>query len=190
MTMRRKTRSLLLAAGLLLGADPAAAETGAQVAMAGLRAPSDPDVNGLRFSLFYGENRSMNGLDLGFVSVSESDTLSGLALVFGVSKVDAAMTNGAAISLINFHSGTDRGLNAAFINKVNSVESGLVFGFVNVADGSTSVDIGGLNLADSSTAQVGFVNIAREIRGFQFGFINAAENGVLPVLPVFNFPKR
>jgi hypothetical protein len=60
---------------------------------------------------------------------------------------------------------------------------------VNIADGTTLVDVGGLNVSASSTAQIGFINVTKEIKGFQFGFLNIAENGFLPVFPVFNFPK-
>jgi len=184
-------RTLLLATLLaqLPGATPARAETGGQFAVAGVNAPRDPDVNGVRFSLFYGKNRNMAGLDLGLVSVSQSTNLSGLALILGVNVLDGDMDGGASISLINFHKGRDTGLNAAFINKTNHNDNGLDFGFVNVADGNTTAVVGGLNLAKSSTAQIGFVNVTEEIRGVQIGFINVAKNGFLPVFPIFNFPK-
>jgi hypothetical protein len=63
-------------------------------------------------------------------------------------------------------------------------------GFVNIADGATMVDVGGLNVSNRSTAQVGFINVTKQITGFQFGFLNIAENGFLPVFPIFNFPKN
>ena len=52
------------------------------------------------------------------------------------------------------------------------------------------VDLGGFNLSKSSTAQIGFVNVTDEIKSFQFGFLNMADNGILPVLPIVNFPKN
>ena len=39
----------------------------------------------------------------------------------------------------------------------------------------------------STTAQLGFINITDRLKGFQFGFINVARNGFLPVFPIFNF---
>ena len=52
------------------------------------------------------------------------------------------------------------------------------------------MDLGGVNISKSSTAQIGFVNVTKHIKSFQFGFINMAENGFLPIFPVFNFPKQ
>ena len=72
---------------------------------------------------------------------------------------------------------------------INSAEGAVDFGFVNIAKGTTMVDVGGFNIAKKSTAQLGFINVADEIVGVQLGFINIAKNGFLPVFPIFNFPK-
>lgn len=186
--MRIATISLLLFTIISILPGAAFAETTAQIAAAGFSAPDDPNVNGFRLSLLYGENDSMGGLDVGFVSVSESAELSGVALVLGMHKLNSSMTSGAAFALVNLHEGNDTGLNAAFINLVNDVENGVDFGFVNIAGGTTLVDIGGFNMAESSTAQLGFINVTDEIKGFQLGFLNVAKNGFLPVFPFFNFP--
>ena len=188
--MRSIVISLALLISLILGAGGAGAEASGQFAFPGLRAPDESSVNGLRFSLLYGQNKSMKGLDLGFVSMSESTDLTGVAFVFGVHRLTGAMKSGAAFSLINLHSGNDSGLNAAFINKVNNAENALGFGLVNIADGTTMMDIGGFNMAKKSSVQIGFVNVAKEIEGVQIGIMNIAENGFLPVFPFFNFPKR
>jgi hypothetical protein len=187
--MLRILFSLLVTFGVVASATSASAQATAQFAAAGFRAPDEGDVNGFRFSLLYGENSHMGGLDLGFVSVSESAELSGVALIFGLHKLNQSMTGGAAFSLVNVHEGNDAGLNAAFINLVNSAERGVDFGFVNVAKDTTLVDIGGFNMAKKSTAQLGLINVAEEIKGVQLGFLNVAENGFLPVFPFFNFPK-
>jgi hypothetical protein len=47
-----------------------------------------------------------------------------------------------------------------------------------------------LNVSDRSTAQLGFINVTEELESFQIGFVNVAENGFLPVFPIFNFPKQ
>ena len=176
-----------LAASLV--AVPTSAETGGQFAAPGIRAPSDPDVNGVRFSVLYGKNDSVRGLDIGLLSISETKTLSGVGLVLGIGKVTGEMDGGAHFSLINIHTGRDSGLNAAFINKLNEADGAVDIGFVNIADGETLLDIGGLNVSKSSTAQIGFINITDEIKGFQLGFINIAKNGFLPIFPFFNFAK-
>jgi hypothetical protein len=181
--------SVLVSLWVVASATPAGAQATAQFAAAGFRAPDEGDVDGFRFTLFYGENSHMGGLDLGFASLSESAELSGVALIFGLHKLNQGMTGGAAFSLVNLHNGSDAGLNAAFINMVNSADRAVDFGFVNVAKDTTMVDIGGFNMAKKSTAQLGFINVAKEIKGLQLGFINVAENGFLPVFPFFNFPK-
>jgi hypothetical protein len=174
---------------LLLGASFASAEAPFQFNAPNLQAPEDPAVNGFRFSLFHGKSNRVRGFDLGLLSLSETSTLSGLSLVAGLGKVTTEMSGGAAISLINHHTGRDAGLNAAFINKLNNTEAAFNVGFLNVADGTTLVDLGGLNMSDRSTVQLGFLNITREIKSFQFGFLNIAENGFLPVFPIINFPR-
>lgn len=180
-------RRLILCALLAMYAGAATAETGAQFAAPGVRAPDDPNVNGIRFSIFYGTNQKVRGLDFGLFSLSETAELSGLGLVLGLGKVTGNMDGAAAISLINVHTGSDRGLNAAFVNRVNQAASAVGIAFVNIADGATMADVGGLNISDSSKVQLGFLNVTQKIEGVQLGFLNIAANGFLPVFPIFNF---
>jgi hypothetical protein len=182
-------KRVILLLALLIHANLAFAEAPLQLSVPNGRAPDDPNVNGIRISLFHGRNESVRGLDLGLLSVSETGNLSGLGLVAGMGKVTGDMTGGAAISLINIHNGRDAGLNAAFINRLGSPEKAVNIGFVQIADGETLLDIGGLNVSDRSTVQLGFINVTDEIKGFQFGFVNIARNGFLPFFPIFNFPK-
>jgi len=168
----------------------AAADAAFQFTLPGLQAPEDPKVDGVRLSILYGKTQSLNGLDFGFFSYSEAGKLSGAAFVFGLHQLTGDMDGGLAWSLVNIHSGNDRGLNAAFVNKVNSVPSGVDIGFVNLADGKTMVDIGALNLSDSSTVQVGIINVTKKIEGIQIGLINVADNGFFKVFPFFNFAKQ
>jgi len=182
-------KRLVLVLALLIHASLAFAEAPLQFAVSTGRVPDDPNVNGIRVSLFHGKNESVRGLDLGLLSVSETGNLSGLGLVAGVGKVSGDMSGGAAISLINIHDGRDAGLNAAFINRLGSPDRAVNIGFVQIADGETLLDIGGLNVSERSTVQLGFINVTDEIKGFQFGFLNIAGNGFLPFFPIFNFPK-
>ncbi|MHA7840001.1 MAG: VC2662 family protein [bacterium] len=187
------TRSIaclgLLLSLILLGGREAPAETGFQLGLPNLNVPRDPDVNGFRLSFLYGENRQMRGFDLGLLSVSETSRMSGVALVGGVSRITGEMSSGASFSLVNFHTGRDSGMNAAFINLLDDAGQAFNTGFVTIARGRTGVDLGGINLSEGSKAQIGFVNITKEIESFQLGFLNMAENGFLPVFPFFNFPK-
>ena len=183
-------KRVLLTLSLVLYANVALAEAAFQFTAPNLRAPDDPDVNGVRLSLLHGKNRSVRGFDLGILSLSECSQLSSLSLVAGVSRVTTEMSGGAVFSLVNYHTGRDSGMNGAFINKVNDTESAFNLSFLNIADGSTLVDLGGLNMSKRSIVQLGFVNITNEIRSFQFGFLNIAKNGFLPVFPIVNFQTK
>lgn len=167
----------------------ALAGTPFQFAAPNVRAPDDPDVNGMRLSLFHGTNRSVRGFDLGVLSLTETAGLTGASVVFGIGRTSGNMT-GLSTSLINVHSGVDTGLNAAFVNRLRTMKNGANIGFVNIADELSLVDLGGLNVSDRSAVQIGFVNVTREIDGLQIGFLNLAENGFLPFFPFFNFPKN
>lgn len=165
----------------------AAADTMAQFAAPNLRAPDDPNVSGARFSFLHGKNESMRGVDFGLLSLSETSRMSGVAFVGGVHKVDGEMNLGAAFSIVNYHTSRDSGLNWAFVNLLEEAPGALNLGFITFARGATLVDLGGINISKRSTAQIGLLNMTEEIESFQFGFLNMAENGFLPIFPVFNF---
>ena len=182
-------KRLLLVFALLVFSESAFAEVPFQFSAPNLRAPDDPDVNGIRLALLHGENHSVRGVDLGVLSLSETQTLVGFSAVVGMSKLTGDMS-GLASGLINVHSGKDTGVNAGFVNRINTLESGANVGFVNIADGYSMVDVGGLNLSDGSAVQLGFLNVTKKLTGVQIGFLNLAENGFLPFFPFFNFPKN
>ena len=185
-------KRIILFISLLVFSQTSLAETPFQFAAPNLRAPDDPNVSGIRFALFHGRNQSVRGVDLGFLSLSETTNLSGFSAVLGMGKLNGNMS-GCATGLINIHAGRDTGLNAAFVNRVNRIntlESGANFGFLNVSDGYSMVDLGGLNVSDRSSVQLGFINVTRRLTGVQIGFLNIAENGFLPMFPFFNFPRN
>lgn len=188
--MRSMLLSSLLTLAALFSAGISSADVTAQFAAGGFRGPDDPNVSAFRFTILNGKNTKMGGFDLGLASLSESKDLSGFALIFGLHRLTGDMNGGAVFSLVNIHDGNDKGLNAAFVNKVNNADGAMNLGFVNIADGSTLIDTGALNMSKESTAQLGIINITTKLRGLQLGFINIAENGFLPVFPIFNFPKR
>jgi hypothetical protein len=182
-------KRLILVIALLFSAEAALAEVPFQFAAPNLRTPDDPIVNGVRLAIFHGKNQSVRGADFGIGSLSETGTFSGFSAILGIGKLTGDM-KGFASALVNIHSGSDTGVNAAFFNQIHTLKSGANIGFVNIADGFTMIDLGGLNLSDSSTVQVGFLNVTKKITGVQIGFLNIAENGFLPVFPFFNFPKN
>jgi hypothetical protein len=167
----------------------ALAETGFQLGVPGTNVPNDPNVKGMRFSFLWGKNQSTNGFDVGLLSLSQSSQMSGLGLIGGVSMVTGETKQGVIFSLVNYHTGRDSGVNAAFINLLNDASGAFNTGFVTIAQGGTMIDLGGFNMSKHSVAQIGFINVTKKIESFQFGFLNIAENGFLPIFPVFNFPK-
>lgn len=187
--MKHHTALLALLAGLFL-AGAAHAQTAFQFALPNLRLPESASVNGVRISFLHGENRSQSGLDLGLLGISETTTFSGLGLIGGMSRVTGDVQGGAVFSFVNWHEGRDSGMNGAFINLLNDTRDAFNLGFVTIAEGATGFDVGGFNMSNRSTAQIGFVNVTNRIDSFQFGFLNIADNGFLPVFPVFNFPAN
>jgi hypothetical protein len=185
-TMQRLAFSLSL---LCLLATPALGETPFQFSAAGAQTPSDPNVNGFRIALFYGKNESVSGFDLGIASLSNSRNSSGFSMIWGLGKV-TGRSSGLASGFVNLHSGEDSGANAAFINGVKTMKSGVNIGFVNVTEGFSDVDISGIGISKRSNVQLGFVNITQKIESVQIGFLNFAENGIFPVFPFFNIPKK
>ncbi len=170
-------------------AAPVSAETGFQLAAGNARVPDDPNVNGFRLSFFHGENEHMSGFDFGLLSLSSSKNRSGLAMILGVSRTTGT-SSGLNSGFVIVHEGEARGVNASFVNFVKTLKSGINIGFLNITEGFSSIDLSGIGVSDRSNVQVGFVNVTKKIENFQFGFLNIAENGFLPVFPIFNFPKK
>jgi len=183
-------RRLALALSLLCFlATPAAGETAFQFSAAGAQAPSDPDVSGFRIGLFYAKNRNLSGFDLGIASFSQATNASGFSMIWGIGRV-TGKSSGLASAFVNIHSGEDSSVNAAFINSVKSLKTGVNIGFVNVTEGYSNIDISGMGISKKSKVQIGFVNITNQIDSLQIGFLNFADNGIFPVLPFFNMPKK
>jgi hypothetical protein len=182
-------KRIALVSLLLVLSQAVLAETPFQFAAPNLRAPDDPKVSGIRLTVIHGRNQSVRGIDVGVISLSETGNLFGASVVLGIGKVNGDMV-GFANSAINVHTGSDTGLNAAFVNRVNSVKTGANVGFVNISDGYTMLDLGGFNLSGRSSVQLGFLNVTRRLTGVQIGLLNLAENGFLPMFPIFNFPRN
>jgi hypothetical protein len=184
--MIRRALPLLLTLCL---ASSAFADTGAQIAGPGFRAPDDSTVRGFRASLLIGEVDDLHGFDLGILSLSKTRNLTGFALVFGISQVTGTVKGGSG-AIINLREGSSTGAVVGVINVVDSIRDGANAGFVNSTKGYSLVDVGGISLSQKSRVQVGIVNVTKQIESVQIGLINAAENGFFPVFPLFNFPKR
>ena len=175
---------------ILAFSTPCLAETAFQFTAPGLRAPDDPTVSGMRFSLLYGKTENVSGFDLGLSSFSSTGNSTGLAAILGIHQITGKST-GLQASLINIHSGEAAGINMAFINSIQKMgQGGINIGFLNVTKGSSNVEISGMAISDSARVQIGFINVTERIDSIQIGFLNFAQNGFLPVFPIFNFPKK
>lgn len=170
-------------------AAPSSAEVPLQFATIKVRAPNDPDVRGVRFSVLHGENRSIRGLDLGLLSSSRTGSLTGFGAVLGLGRLEGDL-QGCALSVVNSHRGRDRGANLAVVNQIQNMDAGVNVGFVNTTSAFSMVDVGAVNVSGRGTVQVGVVNVTGQLRAVQIGILNVAENGFLPVFPFFNFPVR
>ena len=168
----------------------AAADAGFQLGVPNRNFPDEPAVNGMRVSFLWGKNERTKGFDLGLFSLSETTTQSGVALIGGIHRVTGNSEGALSLSLMNYHSGEDRGANLAFINILGDTPGAFNTGLIQIAEGETLFDLGGINVSKKSQFQVGFVNVTQEITGLQFGFLNMAENGFFKFFPIFNYPKK
>lgn len=136
-----------------------------------VRSPEVP-IRILRLSLIYGENVSVRGLDVGFVSRNTGGISKGLQHGF-VGMVDGDFV-GWQHSVVNITRGEFLGLQTAVYNEVATGEA---------------VQLGLLNRAETvSGFQLGFVNLARDMYGLQIGLINVIESKTsFSFLPIVNW---
>ncbi len=131
-------------------------------------------VSAFRFSLIYGHNADLTGLDLSLVGMN-SGNVSGVAFT-GLSMVEGDFTGGQLSWLASITNGNMQGLQWALYNKAGLGSSGVQVGFLNMAD-------------DFSGLQLGFVNIAESMRsGLQIGLVNIINNKEkLKIFPIVNW---
>jgi hypothetical protein len=182
-------KRLIVSALLVLFAATASADTAFQFTVPGSRMPDDPNVSGFRLSLLHGQADSMKGFDFGMVSFSQSNDFAGAGPFFAVAQVTGD-SSGCLCSFVNVVGGESTGVVGGFINISKTMRSGAVVGFLNITEGYSNVDVSGLAISDKSKVQVGFVNITQEIESVQIGFLNMASNGIFPIMPFFNAPKK
>ncbi|TRX57046.1 LA_2272 family surface repeat-containing protein [Thalassomonas sp. M1454] len=137
------------------------------------------DVEGVRFSLLYGQTNSVKGVDISILGLAESNNFTGLGLDFlGAQRVKNHFT-GASLSWANWHDNTGVGGVIGAVNYTENNFTGLQLGFANYA--------GTLN-----GVQFGFVNATQRInKGVQIGLINYDASGTFvskdfPVFPIIN----
>jgi hypothetical protein len=122
----------------------------------------DQSVTAFRFSLIYGKNVDMTGLDLSLVGVN-TGSVTGLSWT-GVGMVDGSFTGWQSGWLASVTKGNMQGLQSGIYTHSGSGSTGAQFGFYNTAD-------------DFSGLQFGFINVAESMRsGLQIGLINIIKN--------------
>jgi hypothetical protein len=152
-------------------------------------APSDSDVKGVRLAVLHGQVSEVQGVDFALLGLSETDKTTGVnfGLFFGASKVNQEM-KGASFGLLNWNEGLTTGANFGVVNYTNDV-NGLNLSTVNYSQGNTLADVGFASISESSTFQLGFFNMTKQIDGVQIGLLNCADNGFFKCFPFVNFAK-
>lgn len=137
------------------------------------------DVEGVRFSLLYGQTSNVTGVDIGILGLSESNNFTGLSIDFLAGQRVKNQFKGVSFSMVNWHDNTGVGGVIGAVNYTENNFTGLQLGFVNYA--------GTLN-----GVQFGFVNATQRInKGIQIGLINYDASGTFvskdfPVFPIIN----
>lgn len=183
-------------------AEPCQKEVPAQLSLVSPIQTSTPDtkVKGVRFSLIYGDNVAVSGLDIGIANQVRGD-MWGLQLGF-LNDVGCNVT-GVQWGLVNLVGGNFYGLQRAFFNRVcgdfYGIQSGLINitcghlyglqdGLFNSAECVQGVQLGGLNVANSVCGlQFGLVNYTDCLHGVQVGLLNIQTNRCyVKALPLLN----
>ena len=138
--------------------------------------PPEIAVGFLKLNLPYGSNYQVTGIDLGLVSInnSQGDELPAEVTGFQLNLWNATDGNfaGAQIGLINI-ADNSYGLEIGLGNIAATTSSGCAIGLVNV-----SHEFNGL--------EVGLVNYTEFLRGVQIGLVNVAIRSTLPFFPIIN----
>jgi hypothetical protein len=159
--MHRSIAAAALALCCLATPGRAAAEEGKPISLALVSpiqiVPETQGVNGFRFSLLYGKNAFLTGLDLSLVG---QVTGSGTGVQWGIVQlVGGDFTGWQGGWGANITNGKFTGLQAGIFNSAERMEG----------------------------LQLGFVNRAGTINGLQLGLVNIIEKGgMLPVMVLFN----
>lgn len=130
-------------------------------------------VTAFRFSLIYGVNTGVKGLDLSLVGVNKGP---------GV---------GVSWHVVGFVEGEYTGWQNGLMTFTGGPMTGLQTGGLNRAGGGKGVQFGALNMTDGefSGLMVGFINIAEQMSsGLQIGLINVIKNKEkLKLFPIVNW---
>ena len=132
----------------------------------------DDAISIFRFSLLYGSNVSVRGLDIGLVAHNSG-----------------GMSKGLQGSLVGLVDGDFLGWQAGLVSITRGEFTGLQSGGYNQIDQGEAFQFGWVNRArDVSGLQIGFVNHAENMYGVQIGLINIIKSKQsLVFLPIVNW---
>ena len=149
--------------------------------------PEEQAISGFRFSLIYGSNSAVTGLDIGLVSRTATGPFKGVQISI-VGLVEAEFT----------------GVQYGFANVTKGYVEGLQWGAVNVAGSGTGAQLSTVSYSEGdfkgfqggifnyakfmNGLQLGLINYAGSMKGLQIGLINIiSQGGFLPVFPIVNW---
>ena len=126
----------------------------------------DQAVTAFRFSLVYGVNTDLTGLDIGLVALN-SGSVSGFQWA-GVGLVDGDFTGWQA-GVFHTTGGSFTGLQTGVYNGV-ATGNGLQWGLVNTATEFSGFQLGFVNITDTMTSglQIGIINIIKNKEKLKF----------------------
>jgi hypothetical protein len=167
---------------------------------------SERSIHGFRYSLFWGVNQDLSGLDISTIASQANGSVRGCQLGVMLNTVGGDFT-GFQTSLLNTVGGNFSGFQFGLFSdstgghvrgmqwsltggssagEITGVQSS---GFINSMKRGRGVQAAGLvNLADKVTGlqAAGLLNIAEDLKGLQLGLLNFNKNGFLPFFPIFN----
>jgi hypothetical protein len=170
------TRRSLLLLALILMTVSARADQGTSPVNLALFNPiqitaEETSVTAFRFSLLYGRNHGVTGLDIGLVGMN---TGNGVGVQWAGAGLVAGDFTGWQTGLYSSTRGTFQGFQSGVVNHAVGGE-GFQWGLVNITE-------------DFSGFQLGFVNFAEKMNGLQIGLVNIIKSkDKLPILPLVNW---
>jgi hypothetical protein len=152
---------------------------------------SERSVRGFRYSLFWGVNRDISGLDISTFANKSTGNVRGYQTALVRNAVEGDVV-GWQDSMINQVGGDFSGVQLAyFCQSVDGHVKGVQWAIAcSTAGKATGLQFSGLaNLATRGRGvQVAsFLNLAEDLKGLQLGLLNFNKNGFLPFFPFFNF---